>query len=77
MAELMTPVRLNLLQVVGRHPEVHRDKLLTLQGVTVADIAFLEQHDLIREREPGCYRISHLGQMAIKRISGDSGPSRR
>jgi hypothetical protein len=31
------------------------------------DLAFLEQHDLIREREPGCYRISRLGQLALNR----------
>jgi hypothetical protein len=67
MADVMTPLRLSLLQVVAKHPDLHRDKLLTLKGVQAEDLAFLEQHDLIREREPGCYRIAHLGQMALKR----------
>ena len=67
MAEQMTPVRLNLLQVVARHPDAEKAKLLALKGVEPADLAFLEGHDLIRAREPGRYRVSHLGQLALKR----------
>lgn len=67
MVDVITPLRLSLLQVVAKHPDIHRDKLLTLKGVQDADIAYLAQHDLIREREVGCYRISHFGQMALKR----------
>lgn len=67
MAELMTPVRLILLKIVAGHPELHRDKLLALKGVTPGDLAFLEQNDLIREREIGFYRVSHLGTLALKR----------
>ena len=67
MVEVITPLRLSLLQVVAKHPDIHRDKLLTLKGVQDADIAYLAQHDLIREREVGCYRISHFGQTALKR----------
>lgn len=67
MVDVITTLRLNLLQIVAKYPDIHRDKLLTLKGVQTADIAYLEQHDLIREREVGCYRISHLGQMALKR----------
>ena len=69
MVEPITPVRKLLLQVIGRHPGASREKLLALQGVAPADLAYLEQHDLIREmREPGCYQLSHLGQMALKRM---------
>jgi hypothetical protein len=67
MVDVMTPLRLNLLKVVANHPDLHRDKLLTLKGVQPEDLAFLERHDLIREREPGCFRIGHLGQLALKR----------
>jgi len=67
MVETITSVRMNLLQVVDKHPGVTRDKLLSLKGVSEADLAYLVQYDLIREREVGCYRVSHLGQMALKR----------
>ena len=67
MVETITAQRLNLLQMVAKYPDVAREKLLGLKGVTEADLAYLEQHDLIREREPGRYRVSHFGQMALKR----------
>ena len=66
MVETITSQRMNLLQMVGKYPDVTRDKLLGLKGVTEADLAYLEQHDLVRERE-GRYRVSHFGQMALKR----------
>lgn len=65
--ETITPMRMNLLQLVAKYPDVTREKLLGLKGVTAADLAYLVQHDLIREREPGRFRVSHLGQMALKR----------
>lgn len=67
MVEAITNQRLHLLQMVAKYPDVQRDKLLSLKGVTEADLAYLLQYDLIREREAGCYRISHFGQMALKR----------
>jgi len=67
MVDVITPLRLSLLQVVAKYPDIRREKLLTLKGVQDADIAYLAQHDLIREREVDCYRISHFGQMALKR----------
>jgi hypothetical protein len=66
MVETITPLRLNLLQLVAKYPDVTREKLLGLKGVTEADLAYLLQHDLVREREGRC-RVSHLGQMALKR----------
>ncbi len=66
MVETITAQRLNLLHMVAKYPDVTREKLLGLQGITEADLAYLEQHDLIRERE-GRYRVSHFGQMALKR----------
>ncbi|MBP1625603.1 MAG: hypothetical protein H6Q00_78 [Holophagaceae bacterium] len=67
MVDVITPLRMHLLQVVAKYPDIRREKLLTVKGAQAADIAYLEQHDLIREREVGCYRISHFGQMALKR----------
>ncbi len=67
MAELMTPLRLSLLQAVAKHPDLHRAKLLTLRGVEQADLDFLEGHDLIREHALGCMRITHLGRKALER----------
>lgn len=67
MTETITPLRLSLLRVVAQHPDAPRERLLALKGVQAADLAYLLQHDLIREREPGCYRASHLGQLALKR----------
>jgi hypothetical protein len=66
MVETITAQRMNLLQMVAKYPDVSRDKLLGLKGITEADLAYLEQHDLVRERE-GRYRVSHFGQMALKR----------
>ena len=70
MAEMITPLRLSLLQTVARHPEAEKDKLLALKGVQPADLAYLVQHDLIREGEVGRYRVTHFGQMALKRVRG-------
>ena len=67
MVETITALRMTLLQMVAKFPDVPRDKLLGLKGVTEADLAYLLQHDLIREREPGHFRVSHFGQMALKR----------
>ena len=67
MVAAITPLRLKLLQTVARHPDATRDRLLALQGVEPADLDYLIQHDLIREREVGCYRVSRFGQMALER----------
>jgi hypothetical protein len=67
MVDVITPLRLSLLQTVAKHPDALREKLLALKGVEPADVDYLVQHDLIREREVGKYRISHFGQMALKR----------
>lgn len=67
MVDVITPLRLSLLMTVAKHPDAEREKLLTLKGVVAADIDYLIQHDLIREREPGRYRVSHFGQLALKR----------
>ena len=40
---------------------------LVKAGATDADLAYLERHDLIRERAIGRYRVSHMGQEVLKR----------
>jgi hypothetical protein len=66
MVETITPLRLHLLQMIGKYPDVAREKLLNIKGITEADLTYLEQHDLARERE-GRLRVTHFGQMALKR----------
>lgn len=67
MVDPISRRQLTLLQVVAKHPDVARDHLVKA-GATDADITYLERHDLIRERAIGHYRVSHLGQEALKRI---------
>ena len=67
MADPITPRQKLLLQLVAKHPDVARDHLLKA-GAAEADLAYLERQDLIREREVGRYRVSHLGQQALKRM---------
>ncbi|MDR3685017.1 MAG: hypothetical protein P4L11_14915 [Geothrix sp.] len=66
MADPISSRQLTLLQVVARHPDVARDHLAKA-GATDADLAYLERHDLIRERAIGRYRVTHLGQEVLKR----------
>ena len=66
MTEPITPRQMILLQLVAKHPDVARDHLVKA-GATDGDLAYLERHDLIREREPGHYRVSHMGRQVLKR----------
>ena len=66
MADPISPRQLTLLQVVAKHPDVARDHLVKA-GATDADLAYLERHDLIRERAIGRYRATHMGQAVLKR----------
>lgn len=65
--EPITPLRLKLLRLVAEKPGVTRDILLSLPSLSAADVDYLVRLDLIRESGTGGYRISHLGQMALKR----------
>lgn len=67
MTETISPGRMALLQLIAKHPGVSREKLLAIRGVTEADLAYLLKLDLIREREPGQFRVTHLGELAVKR----------
>jgi len=67
MVEVITARQLGILQLVAKHPGIRRERILETKDATGADLAYLEQHDMIREREVGCYRISHFGEMVLRR----------
>jgi len=67
VTETISPGRMALLQLIAKHPGVSRDKLLVIKGITEADLDYLLGLDLIREREAGRFRVTHLGEMAVKR----------
>ena len=67
MVDVITPLRLHLLQVVAKYPDIRREKLLTVKGGPSGGSRLPGTVRSDPERESGCYRISHLGQMALKR----------
>jgi hypothetical protein len=67
MAEPITAKQLGLLQYVSKNPNANKSVLISTLGASEADLAYLEQHDMIREPEPGCYRIAHFGEMVLRR----------
>jgi len=67
MVEVITARQLAILQVVSKHPGIRRERILEIKEATEADLAYLEQHDMIREREVGCFRISHFGELVLRR----------
>lgn len=67
MTQPITPGRLSLLQLIAKQPGVAAAKLLSIKGVTAADLAYLTGLDLIREREAGCYHVTHMGSQVLKR----------
>jgi len=70
MVNPITAHQLNLLQIVGKHPGVEKEQLARLAKATDEDLKYLEEHDMIREREPGRYRIAHFGEMVLRRTQG-------
>jgi len=67
MVEVITARQMALLQLVGKNPGIRRERLLEVKDAIAADLAYLEEHDMIRERELGCFRISHFGEMVLRR----------
>jgi L-alanine-DL-glutamate epimerase-like enolase superfamily enzyme len=67
MTQPISAERMALLQLIAKHPGVPKEKLLAIKGVTEVDLAYLVGLDLIREREAGQYRATHLGELALKR----------
>ena len=67
MVEAITPLQMALLRMVAKNPGIRRERLLEARGATAEDLAYLERHDMIREREADCFRISHFGEMVLRR----------
>lgn len=67
MFDVISPRQLALLQLVAKHPDLDRARLLAIPGVASADLGYLEQHDLVRGRESDRYRVTHLGGLVLKR----------
>jgi predicted transcriptional regulator len=67
MVKPITAHQLNILQFVGKHPGVEKELLISQAKATLEDLKYLEEHDMIREREAGRYRIAHFGEMVLRR----------
>ena len=67
MVKPITANQLTILQFVGKHPGVEKEQLIRLAKATDEDLKYLEEHDMIREREIGHYRIAHFGEMVLRR----------
>ncbi|GLH72694.1 hypothetical protein GETHLI_11960 [Geothrix limicola] len=66
MTEPITSRQLHLLQAVAKHPGMTLDHLKRA-GATDVDMAYLVKHDLIRERDPEQYHVTHMGRAVLKR----------
>ena len=68
MAEVITAKQLGILAFIAKNPGVATASIAKGAGATAADLAYLAQHDMIREqREPGCYRVAHFGELVLRR----------
>jgi len=67
MTEPITSKQLGILQYISKNPNANKALLISTLGASEADLAYLEQHDMIREREIGCFRIAHFGEMVLRR----------
>jgi hypothetical protein len=67
MTEPITPKQLGILQFIFKNPNVNKTQIISSTGAADADLAYLEQHDMIREREIGCFRVAHFGEMVLRR----------
>ena len=67
MPESITSKQLGILQFISKNPNANKHLLASTLSASEADLTYLEQHDMIREREVGCYRIAHFGELVLKR----------
>jgi hypothetical protein len=68
MAEVITSRQLGILAFIAKNPGAPMAAIVKGAGATAADLAYLGQHDMIREqREGGSYRIAHFGELVLKR----------
>jgi hypothetical protein len=62
MTETITPLRMALLKRIAANPDLDRARL----GAADADLGYLLKLEMARESE-GRIRVTHLGQMVLKR----------
>ncbi len=67
MTQPITSKQLSILHYISKNPNADKAVLSASAGASEADLAYLVQHDLIREREVGCFHISHFGGMVLRR----------
>jgi len=68
MADVITAKQLGVLAFISKNPGAGTSAIVKGAGATAADLAYLAQHDMIREqREPGSYRIAHFGELVLRR----------
>lgn len=67
MAEVITSKQLGILAFLAKHPGASAAHLEKGAGATAADLAYLGQHDMIREQREGGYRIAHFGERVLRR----------
>ena len=67
MAEVITARQLGILAFIAKNPGADAAKLEKGAGATAADLAYLGQHDMIREQREGGYRIAHFGELVLRR----------
>ena len=66
MAEVISSKQLGILALIAKNAGAPLAALVKA-GATEADVAYLVQHDMIREQREGGYRIAHFGDMVLKR----------
>ncbi len=67
MAEVITARQLGILAFIAKNPGAGMAAITKGAGATAADLAYLGQHDMIREQRDGCYRIAHFGELVLRR----------
>ena len=67
MAEVITSKQLGILAFIAKNAGAPLAALVKAAGASDADVAYLVQHDMIREQREGGYRIAHFGDMVLKR----------
>ncbi len=67
MTQPISSKQLSLLQFISKHSNVNKNVLTTSTGAAEVDLAYLLEHDLIREREVDCFVVSHFGGMVLRR----------
>lgn len=67
MADVITAKQLGILAFIAKNPGASVAALEKNAGATAADLAYLGQHDMIREQREGGYRIAHFGELVLRR----------